>query len=284
MKALARGLAALLLLGGVAATAQDKKFKKYDADGVWWAVSVKAAVDEAGVRNVPIHWVALQVGDPNSAKMIDGVYGSSAFINASRNWVNVVMCKEGNHEVEAVIDGKVVKVCAKFWGIPCEAHAECFQNGFSRFKELSTVPVTVASDGTCAEFERLQGEASASAIQKMMQKASDKIPGEKIPAGEYRVGRKLLDEADEAFKAEEWKKANDRYTAVSKSPRKGLRDLANAALKRFQAKGNELFMAAKDTAEVDKEAGLKELRVVADGFKPWPCSKLAADLIRELGK
>ena len=58
--------------------------------------------------------------------MESSTYPNSKFIESTRMWVNVAAHTEKGHEVDAVIGGKRVTVCDKYWNIPCESHSKSY--------------------------------------------------------------------------------------------------------------------------------------------------------------
>jgi len=214
--------------------------------------------------------------------MESSTYTDKKFIEASRMWVNVACHSETGHEVDAIIGGKKVSVCERYWNLPCDAHSKGSSGARSKYTGITGVPCTVYADPEGKELEREVGGKSASELIKVQEKLLEKVPGEKISVVEWSQAAKLLADADAAFEKEEWKKAVEGYTKVSKLPKKALKEKGAAGLEKADAKGKELIAQAKEMIATDKEAAKKLLSKVANDFKPLPCSKEAAAALKEI--
>lgn len=213
--------------------------------------------------------------------MESSTYPDDKFILASRNWVNVICHSEVGHEVDAVIGGKLVTVCKRYWNIPCSAHADCYKQARSQYEGITGVPCTILASPDGKEIERVAGGRAASEMVKSMDKVFAGIPGDKISAVEWRQVSLLLETGDKHVEKGEYKKANESYTKITKMSKKALKEKGAEALEKLNKKGEELIEEAKGKLESEKADALKLLKKVADEFKPLACSKTAAELLKE---
>src|SRR5262245_1067807 len=122
--------------------------------------------------------------------MESSTYTDKKFIEASRNWVNVVAHTESGHEVEAMVGGKKVTVCERYWNIPCSVHSDAYKQARNKYEGISGVPCTVLASPEGKELERQAGGKSASELSKAMEKVFAGVPGEKIGAVEWKGTKK----------------------------------------------------------------------------------------------
>lgn len=216
--------------------------------------------------------------------MESSTYPDKKFIEASRNWVNVICHSEVGHEVDAVIGGKLVAVCKRYWNIPCSAHSDCYKQARSKYEGITGVPCTILASPDGKELERIGGGRAASEMAKSMEKVYAGIPGDKIGAVEWRQVALLLETGDKHIEKGEYKKANEAFTKISKMSKKALKEKGAEALEKLNKKGEELIEEAKGKLESEKDAAVKILKKVADEFKPLACSKAAAELLKAQAK
>ncbi|HEY3226055.1 MAG TPA: hypothetical protein VGK61_03545 [Planctomycetota bacterium] len=214
--------------------------------------------------------------------MESSTYTDKKYIEASRMWVNVACHNETGHEVDAMIAGKKVTVCERYWNIPCDAHSKGSSAARGKYTGITGVPCTVYADPEGKELSREVGGKSASELIKIQEKVLEKVPGDHVSVVEWNQAAKLLADADAAFEKGEWKKAVEGYTRVSKLPKKVLKEKGTAGLDKLETKGRELITEAKEKIATDKEAARKLLRKVADDFKPLACAKEAAAALKEI--
>lgn len=214
--------------------------------------------------------------------MESSTYPDKKYIESSRMWVNVAAHSEKTHEVDANVGGKRVTVCSAYWNIPCEAHSKCYSASGQFEPKITGLPTTVYTDSTGKEIGRVVGGKSSSELVKLQKDYLEKIPGEKIPAGEWNAAKKFIEEAESEFAKGEWKKAVETFTRVSKMARKPLKDKGAEGLAKLNEKGRELIAEAKGKVETEKEEAKKILKMVVSDFKPLECSKEAATALKEI--
>lgn len=214
--------------------------------------------------------------------MESSTYTDKKYIEASRMWVNVAGHSEKTHEVDAIVGGKKVTVCASYWNIPCEHHSKCYSEARSKYDGITGVPATIYADSEGKEIGRAVGGRSASELIKMQKDLLEKIPGDKISADEWNHARKLVADADSAFAKGEWKDSVKGFSMLSKSPKKALKEKGAEGLSKLNEKGRGLIADAKGKIETEKEEAKKILRMVAADFKPLECSKEATAALKEI--
>jgi len=276
----------VLALGAPAESRQskDKNNQAFARDGVMWALSWDAATQEAVGRNVPIH-VAYHSDAQQCADTAEE-FIKPQYIQQSRNWVNVIVCKDTGHgeeEVQVSKDEKV-KRCKRYWGIACETHVKAAECIGKISKETNfTIPLSWYLDTTGREIGKKGGAVlSGSEIGKGMEKAMAVCTGDRISYPEWMGYMKARKDVKEGIEKGEWKRAMTGCNILRKAKTKLLEAEGKEAMNKLSEKGDELLKEAQDLVATDKEKAKKMLTMLSNDFKPLMCSGRAADMLKSL--
>jgi hypothetical protein len=259
-------LAALL----VAIPAQE-----YPKNGIIWSESWDKAIEEAKWRNVPIHLAFLD--DSGASVAAAAAYSDPKLIEASRMWVNLPVHPKAGHEVDAEVGGERVKVCERFWNIPCAVHVK--HHGVSvPFKNLDQRPVSIFAKPTLDELGRCEGADLLAAMTRV------KWPGTRVPYATWRDVKISKEEGERAFKAKEWRQAIDAFLLVRKPGIRSLKEHVGEWLDKINLQGELIFGDAykKSADPATREEAKKTLQQIVKDFSPLKVAEKAQTTLAQL--
>lgn len=274
-----------LALTGTAASQQGKP-KPYAADGVVWALSWEKATEEAVARNVPIHFHLASSADVCIKQAAE--FESKGFVAASRNWVNVVGCKETHATTTGIVNGeKRDDLCTVYWGISCQVHVE-LQGSLSKVApdmKNYTVPMSMFCDTTGKKLGEKVSSGSpigSGEIIKEMDKIAKGFTGDKIPFHVWQGYVKARKDFTEGFEKGEWKRAMSGAKVLQAAKSRALESEGREMMNKMSEKGDELLKEAQDLLATDKDAARKLLKTISTDFKPLICANRAADFLKTI--
>lgn len=222
-----------------------------------------------------------------------GAYLNPAVITASKNLVCVVGhagtgranawdTNHGSREVK--VGGEKVKMCKIYAGIVCTDHVEIFkERAHPVFKnQVFATPHHIYYTPAGEEMMRNAGTKSPQELAKDFADMLAKVAGDHVSKDEYESAKGQIGQGLALVKKDEIRKAIEIFTKVSQHKNGLLQPMGTKELDALEVSGNARYESALQTLETQngEEQAKKELKKVAEEYKPLPCSKKAAEILK----
>ncbi len=222
-----------------------------------------------------------------------GAYLNPAVITASKNMVCVVGhagtgarnswdTNHGSREVK--VGSEKVKMCKIYTGIVCSDHVEIFkERAHPVFKnQVFATPHHIYYTPAGEEMMRNAGTKTPQDLARDFADMLAKVGGDHVSKEEYEGARGQIREGLAAVKKDEIKKAIEIFTKVSHHKNALLHPMGKKELDALEVSGNARYDAALQTLETQngEEQAKKELKKIAEEYKPLPCSQKAAEILK----
>jgi hypothetical protein len=276
---------AVILSCAAIASPQDSR-KKPPAPAVIWAESWDKALEEARERNAPIHVVCH--ADLYPCEACAAEFQRADYVKSSRNWVNLVICKDTSHGEEETKSGdEDVKRCKRYPGIACSVHV-ANQSAIPKLTKETELRVPISwfldSSGKTVGKQADGKLITAGDIVKGMDAAAKACGPDRLSAEEYQACLKARRDLAEGIENGDYKRVNAAGQLLQKAKTKTFQSEGKEAFNKLSDIGDALLKEAQDLVATDKTKARKLLETLASDFKPLACSHRATEFLKSLAK
>lgn len=277
---------AFVLIGAL--LTQDTRPQPAASKGITWAESYEKAFEEANARGVAVMIAVIQDGEEANEDIWANMMHDAKFVAATRHTVNLIANRgadKDHGEVEVKRDGRTLRVCGKFGGIPCVAHRRAEIGVFRDF----------AADGMLKTPMLLWAKPDQTIIARLIDRhplgdfltafeVADKQTPDGLTEDEVDAVRAGLESAKTQLAAGETTKVlafalpfgkRQSESRLIQQVQKLLADVENGG--KQEMAGVDALLAAKDYP-----AALARYAAIAETYKGSMIEKIARERLKEL--